>query len=161
VKWRAGAEQPLQTETFGTTEEAKARMRELLAKDPMRVMIELWNADETWQIVTPTGIGEWCAEEIAPTAARRSTTEPPAQRIAVDRNVAPTITSSKTMQKVKVRCPKCGNGAKEHPQNVRSGYQMPCPSCGIIISFEPTSEHSSVRKALITARQMRAQAQNA
>ena len=60
VKWRAEGEEPLQPEAFDSDSAAKARARELLAKYGSRVTIDIWNEDETWRIITPAGIAEWC-----------------------------------------------------------------------------------------------------
>lgn len=60
VKWRSESEQPLQPEVFDSEDTAKARTRELLTKYGSRMAIEIWNEDETWRIVTPAGIEDWC-----------------------------------------------------------------------------------------------------
>ena len=60
VKWRADGEEPLQPEAFDSEAAAKARTRELLAKYSSRVTIGIWNDDETWQIITPAGVADWC-----------------------------------------------------------------------------------------------------
>jgi hypothetical protein len=59
VKWRAGGEEPLQPELFETVEVAKARARDLQSKYGERVTIDVWNEDETWQVVSPAGISDW------------------------------------------------------------------------------------------------------
>ena len=58
VKWRAGGDGPLAPEVFEILEEAKARVRYLLANHP-GASIDVWNEDETWQIVTPAGVEAW------------------------------------------------------------------------------------------------------
>jgi hypothetical protein len=63
VKWRAGSEGPLMPELFGSDVLAKARARELIAKYGPRTVIDIWNEDETWQIIAPPGVAEWCKEE--------------------------------------------------------------------------------------------------
>jgi hypothetical protein len=60
IKWRADGEEPLQPEAFELETAAKARARELLAKYGSGVTISVWNDAETWQIITPAGIAEWC-----------------------------------------------------------------------------------------------------
>ena len=59
IKWRAAGEEPLQPEILETVEAAKARTRELISEYGQRVIIDVWNEDETWQIVTPAGIADW------------------------------------------------------------------------------------------------------
>jgi hypothetical protein len=61
LKWRADGTGPLAPETFDAEDHAKARARELLAAQGAAVVIDIWNEDETWQIVTPAGVTEWCA----------------------------------------------------------------------------------------------------
>jgi hypothetical protein len=63
VKWRAGGEEPLSPEIFESEAPAKARVRELLGKYGTRITIDVWNEDETWQIIAPPGIPEWCEVE--------------------------------------------------------------------------------------------------
>ena len=63
VKWRAGGEEPLAPELFESDAPAKARARELLDKYGSRVTIDIWNEDETWQIIAPPGVAEWCKNE--------------------------------------------------------------------------------------------------
>jgi hypothetical protein len=59
LKWRAGGDEPLQPEIFDTLDAAKRRARELLARYGERATIDVWNDDETWQIVSPAGIADW------------------------------------------------------------------------------------------------------
>jgi hypothetical protein len=63
IKWRAGGDEPLSPEVCDGDAPAKARTRELLSKYGDRVTIEIWNELETWRIVTPAGVTEWCSEE--------------------------------------------------------------------------------------------------
>jgi hypothetical protein len=60
IKWRANGDGPLQPETVDTLAQAKARSRELLATYCEKVTIDIWNEDETWQIVSPVGVPDWC-----------------------------------------------------------------------------------------------------
>ena len=63
LKWRADGTGPLTPETFDTEDQAKSRARELLAAQGTAVVIDVWNEDETWQIVTPAGVAGWCARK--------------------------------------------------------------------------------------------------
>jgi hypothetical protein len=60
VKWKSGGDGPLTPETFDTEGAAKARVRQLVNQHPRDLQVDVWNEDETWQIVTPAGIAEWC-----------------------------------------------------------------------------------------------------
>jgi len=62
-KWRAGGEEPIAPELFDGDGPAKAHVRELLEKHGGRVTIDVWNEDETWRIIAPPGIVEWCKKE--------------------------------------------------------------------------------------------------
>jgi hypothetical protein len=59
VKWKAGGAGPLQPEVFDSFETAKERIRNLLASHGSQASIEVWNEDETWQIISPTGAAVW------------------------------------------------------------------------------------------------------
>ena len=59
LKWRAGEEGPLQPEIFNTMDAAKMRARQLLTEYGDRATIDIWNEDETWQIVSPAGVADW------------------------------------------------------------------------------------------------------
>jgi hypothetical protein len=59
VKWRVGGEGPLAPEIFDTEEQAKERVRQLLAEHRDHVVVDVWNEQETWQIVSPAGVEEW------------------------------------------------------------------------------------------------------
>ena len=60
LKWRVDSAGPLSPETFDNDKQAKARARELLALHGQSVTIDVWNDDETWQIVTAAGVADWC-----------------------------------------------------------------------------------------------------
>jgi hypothetical protein len=63
VKWRADGKEPLVPESCDSLEAAKKRARELRAQYGSSVVMDIWNEDETWQIITPAGIDEWCEED--------------------------------------------------------------------------------------------------
>ena len=64
LEWRADGTGPLTPETFDTEDQAKSRARELLAAQGTAVVIDVWNEDETWQIVTPAGVARWCGRKM-------------------------------------------------------------------------------------------------
>ena len=59
VKWRIGDEGPLAPEVFDTEDAAKERVRQLLTEHRDQVTVDVWNEQETWQIVSPAGVEEW------------------------------------------------------------------------------------------------------
>jgi len=60
LKWRAEGQEPLQPELYDTMEHTKSRARQLKLQYGERVTIDVWNEDETWQIVASPGIAAWC-----------------------------------------------------------------------------------------------------
>ena len=60
VKWRVGNDGPLSPEIFDTEDQTKERVRQLIAEHQDRVVVDVWNEQETWQIVSPAGVVDWC-----------------------------------------------------------------------------------------------------
>ena len=60
LKWRAAGEGPLSPEVFNSVEDARKRGRELIARYHRQLVADVWNEDETWQVVTPAGFEDWC-----------------------------------------------------------------------------------------------------
>jgi hypothetical protein len=58
-------------------------------------------------------------------------------------------------QKVKIRCPKCSQVFRERAQNLRNGFQTNCQHCNRLITFDSSSEDRNIRRALMTAREVR------
>ena len=63
--------------------------------------------------------------------------------------------SEKTVDRIKVSCTKCKNTFRERVRNLRSGYQVQCPHCYRMISFDDSSDDIGVRRALTQARRIR------
>ncbi len=59
VKWRIADDGPLAPEEFENIDQAKERVRQLLAEHQDAV-VDVWNMDETWQVVSPAGVADWC-----------------------------------------------------------------------------------------------------
>ena len=59
VKWKVDGTGPLQPETIDSFEAAQKRVRDVIAQHGSRISIEVWNEDETWQIVSSAGAEEW------------------------------------------------------------------------------------------------------
>jgi NAD-dependent SIR2 family protein deacetylase len=60
-----------------------------------------------------------------------------------------------TVDRIKVNCTKCKNSFRERVRNLRSGYQMQCPHCYRMITFDESSDDLGVRRALNQARRIR------
>jgi hypothetical protein len=63
LKWRTNGAGPLSPEPFDHQNQAKDRARALMKQHGSAVSIDVWNDDETWQIVTPSGVADWCKED--------------------------------------------------------------------------------------------------
>jgi DNA-directed RNA polymerase subunit RPC12/RpoP len=59
-------------------------------------------------------------------------------------------------EKVKIKCTKCSQVFRERAQRVRPGFQINCPHCNRLITFDPTVEDRNIRKALSGAKEIRA-----
>ncbi len=57
--------------------------------------------------------------------------------------------------KVKVKCTKCSQVFRERAQRLRPGFQTNCQHCNRLITFDPTVEDRNVRKALLSAKEVR------
>ena len=60
--------------------------------------------------------------------------------------------------KVKIKCSKCSMMFRERAQRVRNGFQMQCPHCLKLITFDSSAEDNNTRRALKAARELRQQA---
>jgi regulator of sigma D len=58
--------------------------------------------------------------------------------------------------KVRIKCTKCSQVFRERAQRVRPGFQTNCQHCNRLITFDLTIEDRNVRKALISAKELRA-----
>lgn len=63
--------------------------------------------------------------------------------------------SEQTDDRVKVNCTKCKNSFRERARKLRSGFQMQCPHCYRMITFDESSDDLGVRRALTQARRIR------
>lgn len=58
-------------------------------------------------------------------------------------------------EKVKIKCSKCSQSFRERAQNIRNGFQINCQHCNRLITFDTTSEDRNIRRALVSAREVR------
>jgi DNA-directed RNA polymerase subunit M/transcription elongation factor TFIIS len=58
-------------------------------------------------------------------------------------------------EKIKIKCTKCSSFFRERGSRIRNGFQLNCPHCNRLISFDTTSEDINVRKAFRAARELR------
>lgn len=57
--------------------------------------------------------------------------------------------------RIKVICSKCSKPFTELAARIRNGYQMQCPHCMKLITFDTSSEDPNVRRPLKAARDLR------
>jgi DNA-directed RNA polymerase subunit RPC12/RpoP len=58
-------------------------------------------------------------------------------------------------EKVKIKCPKCSQIFRERAQNIRNGSQTNCQHCNRLITFDISSEDRNIRRALMSAKEVR------
>lgn len=62
--------------------------------------------------------------------------------------------------KIKIRCPACTRVFREKANRVRDGVQVNCPNCSKLITLTKETEDPFLRRALKTAREVRAAEQD-
>lgn len=62
--------------------------------------------------------------------------------------------------KIKIRCPACTRVFRERANRIRDGFQVNCHNCNRLITLSMETEDPFIRRALKTAREMRAEAQD-
>ena len=58
-------------------------------------------------------------------------------------------------EKIRIKCTKCSQVFRERAQKVRPGFQTNCHHCNRLITFDMTVEDRNVRKALLSAKELR------
>jgi len=58
-------------------------------------------------------------------------------------------------EKVKIKCTKCSQVFRERAQKIRNGFQTNCQNCNRLITFDTTSEDRNIRRALMSAKEVR------
>jgi uncharacterized C2H2 Zn-finger protein len=66
-----------------------------------------------------------------------------------------TLEHSMIDDKIKIRCPKCLMVFRERAQKVRDGFQTNCQHCNRLITFDTGSEDRNIRRALMSAKEVR------
>jgi hypothetical protein len=59
-------------------------------------------------------------------------------------------------EKVKIKCTKCSQVFRERAQKIRNGFQTNCQHCNRMITFDTSSEDRNIRRALSSAKEIRA-----
>jgi DNA-directed RNA polymerase subunit RPC12/RpoP len=63
--------------------------------------------------------------------------------------------------RIKILCSKCKKPFSERAPRLRDGYQMQCPHCMKLITFDSSSEDPNIRRPLKEARDFRIAAEGA
>ena len=63
--------------------------------------------------------------------------------------------------RIKIQCSKCRKSFGEKAQRLRTGYQVQCPHCMQLITFDSSSEDPNIRRPLKAARDFRIAAEEA
>ena len=63
--------------------------------------------------------------------------------------------------RIKIQCSKCRKFFGEKAQRLRTGYQVQCPHCMQLITFDSGSEDPNIRRPLKAARDFRIAAEEA
>jgi hypothetical protein len=58
-------------------------------------------------------------------------------------------------EKIKIRCTRCTATFRERGSRIKNGFQLNCPQCNRLITFDTTSEDVNVRKAFHAAKALR------
>jgi DNA-directed RNA polymerase subunit RPC12/RpoP len=63
--------------------------------------------------------------------------------------------------RIKILCSRCRKPFSERAQRLRNGYQVQCPNCMNLITFDSSSEDPNIRRPLKAARDFRIAAEEA
>jgi predicted amidophosphoribosyltransferase len=63
--------------------------------------------------------------------------------------------------RIRILCSNCRKPFTERAQRLRDGYQMQCPHCMKLITFDSSSEDANIRRPLKAARDLRIAAETA
>jgi len=63
--------------------------------------------------------------------------------------------------RVKIICSKCVKPFSERASRLKNGYQIQCPNCMKLITFDSSSEDPNIRRPLKAARDIRHAAEDA
>src|SRR6266850_5258870 len=58
-------------------------------------------------------------------------------------------------RKSKNQCTKCSQVFRERAQKIRNGFQTNCQHCNRLITFDTSSEDRNIRRALMSAKEVR------
>ena len=59
-------------------------------------------------------------------------------------------------EKIRIKCTKCSQVFRERAQKIRDGFQVNCQHCNRLITFDINAEDRNIRRALMSAKEVRA-----
>ena len=60
------------------------------------------------------------------------------------------------MDSVQIRCAKCKGVFRDRARRLQSGFSRQCPTCEVVLFFDEDSQDSNIKRAMKTARGVRA-----
>jgi Zn finger protein HypA/HybF involved in hydrogenase expression len=58
-------------------------------------------------------------------------------------------------EKIKIKCTNCSTVFRERGARIKNGFQLNCPQCNRLITFDTNSEDMNIRKAFQSAKALR------
>jgi predicted nucleic acid-binding Zn-ribbon protein len=60
------------------------------------------------------------------------------------------------MDSVQIRCTRCKNVFRDRARRLQNGFSRQCPCCEVILFFDEDSHDANIKRAMKTARRVRA-----
>jgi hypothetical protein len=60
------------------------------------------------------------------------------------------------MDSVQIRCAKCKGAFRDRARRLQNGFSRQCPTCEVVLFFDEDSQDANIRRAMKTARRVRA-----
>jgi hypothetical protein len=60
------------------------------------------------------------------------------------------------MDSVQIRCTRCKGAFRDRARRLQNGFSRQCPSCEVVLFFDEDSHDANIKRAMRTARRVRA-----
>ena len=60
------------------------------------------------------------------------------------------------MDSVQIRCTKCKGVFRDRARRLQNGFSRQCPTCEVVLFFDEDSHEANIKRAMKTARRLRA-----
>jgi predicted nucleic acid-binding Zn-ribbon protein len=57
---------------------------------------------------------------------------------------------------VQIRCTRCKGAFRDRARRLQNGFSRQCPTCEVVLFFDEDSQDANIRRAMKTARRLRA-----